>query len=367
MTVEGQRSESHGFEPDAAWLERLGILAHLAEGGPGRVLLLGGATSACVMPLARAGHRVALVSRSSTVVRDTGRQASGFDVDCIVGDARQPPTAGPFDAVLCVGPLHRAGSLDDVAAVIAACATVLGPGGRLFGAFRPAVAGMSERMADAGQAPQPVPAGASTGAWSTEAWATPAAPRVTGAFLARPRAIERIARGAGFTDVRVAPLPGGGQRGRQAVVLATRHDGVSWCERSWEALHRDDLHALARLRQQVFVVEQDCPYPDLDGRDPDAVHLLGFEGDELVAHARLFGPPRAAIGRVVVARSHRGAGLGRALMVEARQRLERRWGEVPVHVGAQAHLARFYRSLGYRVVGPPYDEDGIEHVPMRLR
>lgn len=145
---------------------------------------------------------------------------------------------------------------------------------------------------------------------------------------------------------------------------------ITWTWTDWDGLSRDALYELARLRQAVFVVEQTCPYPDLDGQDPAAWHLLGFDDDGLVAYLRGFGPgpmeSDRALGRVVVHPRARGTGLGRTLMQEGRRRLWESTGTGPIHVGAQAHLEGFYGSLGYAVSGPGYDEDGIPHLPMRL-
>ncbi|MCB9675324.1 MAG: GNAT family N-acetyltransferase [Alphaproteobacteria bacterium] len=143
-----------------------------------------------------------------------------------------------------------------------------------------------------------------------------------------------------------------------------------WIWTDWSGLTRDALYDLVRLRQAVFVVEQACAYPDLDGRDPEAHHLLGYDADGLVAYLRVFGPgvvgPDPVIGRVIVAPRARGTGLGHVLMDEGRRRLWALHGEGPVWIGAQARLERFYGALGYRVCGPGYDEDGIPHLPMRL-
>lgn len=142
----------------------------------------------------------------------------------------------------------------------------------------------------------------------------------------------------------------------------------TWRWTDWEGLDRDALHDVARLRQEVFVVEQACAYLDLDGLDPLAHHLMGRRDGALVAYLRAFAPgvqrPEAVIGRVITAPSVRGTGLGRVLMREGRRRIEAQWGTGPIHLGAQAHLERFYGSLGYEVSGPGYDEDGIPHLPM---
>lgn len=145
-------------------------------------------------------------------------------------------------------------------------------------------------------------------------------------------------------------------------------DAIRWQWMPWTALDRDALYALLRLRAEVFVVEQRCVYLDLDGHDPAAWHLLGWHGDRLAACARVFAPghkaPELAIGRVVTAPFARGRGLGRPLMNEAITRAQNQFGPGPIRVEAQAHLARYYGSLGFRQVGGIYDEDGIPHITM---
>ncbi|SEF97936.1 GNAT family N-acetyltransferase [Marinobacterium lutimaris] len=131
------------------------------------------------------------------------------------------------------------------------------------------------------------------------------------------------------------------------------------------------LESWLQLRQTVFVVEQRCAYPDIDGRDADALHLLGFVGDRLAAGARLFAPREeqlhAQIGRVVVAVEQRGSGLGKTLMQEALDACLERWPESPIKISAQAHLEHFYNSLGFRTISDQYDEDGIPHIDMEYR
>ncbi|WP_235534810.1 GNAT family N-acetyltransferase [Nocardioides sp. Soil777] len=133
----------------------------------------------------------------------------------------------------------------------------------------------------------------------------------------------------------------------------------------------DDLDARAaytlwRLRQQVFVVEQVSPYPDLDGRDPEPAtrHVLAHDGDELVGCLRLLDDgTHARIGRVVVAPSARGRGLARDLMDAAMAEV----GEREVRLDAQTGLTAFYASYGFEVSGPEFVEDGVAHVPMVRR
>ena len=130
----------------------------------------------------------------------------------------------------------------------------------------------------------------------------------------------------------------------------------------------DDLDArtaydLWRLRQQVFVVEQASPYPDLDGRDLEAttVHLLLLEDDALVGCARLLDDGDAMrVGRVVVAPPARGRGLATLLVDEAMRLV----GDRVARLDAQTGLTGFYASYGFVVTGPEFDEDGVLHVPM---
>ncbi len=119
-----------------------------------------------------------------------------------------------------------------------------------------------------------------------------------------------------------------------------------------------------RLRQQVFVIEQDCPYPDLDGRDlEDATrHVVLLEDDTVVGTLRVLDDGGwARIGRVVVAAAARGRGLAALLMDEAMAVC----GDREVRLDAQTGLTGFYESYGFVVTGPEFDEDGILHVPMR--
>ena len=144
---------------------------------------------------------------------------------------------------------------------------------------------------------------------------------------------------------------------------------LRWAWLSFDELDGPALYAALALRQAVFVVEQDCPYLDADGLDDRSMHLLGWRGGDLAAYARALPPglvyPCAAIGRVVTSPAARGQGLGRPLMRRAMAHTWRRWGPGPIKLSAQAHLEPYYRSLGFAVCGPGYDEDGIPHLPMR--
>lgn len=146
-------------------------------------------------------------------------------------------------------------------------------------------------------------------------------------------------------------------------------DVLRFHHRSWEALSRDELYAVMALRQEVFVVEQRCPYLDADGYDPRASHLWATAGGSAypVAYCRIFPAgvkyPEASIGRVVSASSARRTGAGRALMVEALRVMDAA-AMGSVRISAQSYLQRFYEGFGFRVVSEPYLEDDIPHVEM---
>ena len=142
---------------------------------------------------------------------------------------------------------------------------------------------------------------------------------------------------------------------------------LSYSAIPYSALTLDQLYALLRLRAEVFVVEQDCVYQDLDDKDQQAIHLLGLADDgRLAAYTRIL--PKgvsyadfASIGRVITAPFARGKGLGRPLMEQSLKALFKAYGEQPVKISAQAHLQDYYGSVGFTGVGDIYDEDGIPH------
>ncbi|MBB4120403.1 GNAT family N-acetyltransferase [Martelella radicis] len=134
-----------------------------------------------------------------------------------------------------------------------------------------------------------------------------------------------------------------------------------------DALTAGELYDVLKLRVDVFVVEQNCPYPELDGKDADALHLRLLEDGKPVAYGRIFAPGtarQARIGRIVVAPSHRGQKLGERLMSEAIAACERLAPDTPIAISAQAHLERFYAGFGFEAVSKEYLEDGIPHIDM---
>lgn len=145
---------------------------------------------------------------------------------------------------------------------------------------------------------------------------------------------------------------------------------IRWHCLPFESLPSLILYDLLRLRSEVFVVEQNCVFQDIDRQDMDAHHLLGYnEAGTLAAYARLFDAGKcyeeASIGRVIVAQPFRKYGLGRELMRQALSWSDSLFGARTNRIGAQQHLERFYNGFGYEQCGSMYVEDGIPHIPMR--
>lgn len=162
---------------------------------------------------------------------------------------------------------------------------------------------------------------------------------------------------------------------RAQIMLAVRiemESPMNWILKPWSELTTDELYELLALRAEVFVVEQTCPFQDLDGLDrrEGVWHLLGYRGDLLAAYARIMAPgigddSGAAIGRVVTSPRARGDGLGHQLIGEAVKACETRWPAHSIWLGAQAHLQGFYGQHGFLAEGEGYLEDDIPHMGMR--
>ncbi len=144
----------------------------------------------------------------------------------------------------------------------------------------------------------------------------------------------------------------------------------SWRSAEFDQLSAPELYAILHLRQQVFVIEQDCLYPDLDGLDQQALHLCGWREDTLLTYLRALPPgvsyPESSLGRIVVSPAARGQDLGRELVRRGIELTLARWPEAGICISAQAHLEPFYQSMGFDTVSDAYDEDGIPHIKMRL-
>ena len=131
----------------------------------------------------------------------------------------------------------------------------------------------------------------------------------------------------------------------------------------------EELYDAMALRQEVFVVEQDCPYLDADGKDQNAWHLLGYDEGQLLAYARIVGKGVSyekypSIGRVVISKKARGLGYGKLLMQVSLRECERLFGKIDIKISAQTYLLKFYNELGFQEVGEGYLEDNIPHIAM---
>jgi ElaA protein len=129
-----------------------------------------------------------------------------------------------------------------------------------------------------------------------------------------------------------------------------------------------ELHDLLQLRSEVFVLEQDCVYQDIDGKDFKALHVIGKKEGKLVAYTRCFKPGiyfnEAAIGRVVVENSQRKFGYGHDIMKASKKAIEQHYGTKKIKLSAQTYLIKFYELHGFSSIGEEYLEDGIPHIAM---
>jgi ElaA protein len=143
---------------------------------------------------------------------------------------------------------------------------------------------------------------------------------------------------------------------------------IKWEVKTFEELTVQELYGLLRLREQVFIIEQNCIYPDLDNKDPKALHILGISDDEIVSYSRIFKPgdyfDTASIGRVVTDKSVRNQKVGHTLMQKSIIAVEQYFGETTITISAQQYLTGFYESLGFVQVGEGYLEDDIPHIKM---
>ena len=136
----------------------------------------------------------------------------------------------------------------------------------------------------------------------------------------------------------------------------------------FEALSNIELYNILQLRQEIFIIEQACIYPDIDHKDEHAVHLMAFDGDKLVGCLRVLEQgvsfPEASIGRIVVAEGSRGRGIAKEMLEQALDFMQRERGEKGVKISAQAYAIPLYERVGFAVVSDPYLEDDILHVDM---
>ncbi len=145
---------------------------------------------------------------------------------------------------------------------------------------------------------------------------------------------------------------------------------INWYCKPFNELTAPELYSILQLRNEVFVVEQNCIYLDCDDRDRGSHHFMGWDHDKLVAYTRLLPPGLAykemSIGRVVTSPSIRGNKIGRELMTRSIDLVNELYGKSTIKIGAQQYLTVFYESLGFVQSSDTYMEDGIEHIKMTL-
>ncbi len=138
--------------------------------------------------------------------------------------------------------------------------------------------------------------------------------------------------------------------------------------KTFNKLTTEELYDLLQLRSEVFVVEQDCVYQDVDGKDQKALHILGYNAQKLVAYTRIFKPgyyfKEASIGRVVVRAHERKFKYGYTIMNASIEAIKNQYNETTIRISAQTYLKQFYNNLDFYEVGEEYLEDGIPHINM---
>ena len=143
---------------------------------------------------------------------------------------------------------------------------------------------------------------------------------------------------------------------------------IEWTCKYFNDLTPPELYAIIKLRNEVFVVEQNCVFQDADDKDQKCYHLMGTVRNKLAAYARLVPAGVSyeyiAIGRIVTSPQFRSKGAGKALLIEAIKQCNLLFGEQTIKIGAQLYLKNFYESFGFRQTSDVYDEDGIPHIEM---
>ncbi|WP_179375464.1 GNAT family N-acetyltransferase [Winogradskyella wichelsiae] len=138
--------------------------------------------------------------------------------------------------------------------------------------------------------------------------------------------------------------------------------------KTFTELSTQELYKLLQLRSEVFVVEQDCVYQDIDGKDQKALHILGYKDEKLVAYTRIFEAgyyfEETSIGRVLVRFNERKFKYGYTIMEASIAAIKTRYNETNIRISAQSYLKKFYNNLGFNEVGAEYLEDGIPHINM---
>ena len=145
---------------------------------------------------------------------------------------------------------------------------------------------------------------------------------------------------------------------------------LNWGYKSFDELTTAELYAILQLRSEVFVVEQNCVYPDVDGKDLKSFHLMAWHKNDLVAYTRLVPPgisfKEASIGRVITAPTYRGLGVGVTLMEKSIAQTLSTFATHKIRIGAQLYLKKFYEGFGFVAQGEEFLDDGILHIEMLL-
>ena len=138
--------------------------------------------------------------------------------------------------------------------------------------------------------------------------------------------------------------------------------------KTFNQLTLQELYEILKLRSEVFVVEQNCPYQDIDSKDEKALHIIGKIEEQVIGYTRCFGPglyfEEAAIGRVVIREKFRKFGYGSKIMKVSMEAINKRYATDLIKLSAQTYLIKFYESLGFKTIGESYLEDGIPHIAM---
>ncbi|MHB0755663.1 GNAT family N-acetyltransferase [Polaribacter sp. M15] len=138
--------------------------------------------------------------------------------------------------------------------------------------------------------------------------------------------------------------------------------------KSFQELTTTELYQILQIRSEVFVVEQDCVYQDIDFKDQKAIHVFGYKNDKIIAYTRIFKPKdyfkNASIGRVVVAKNERKFGYGHQIMIASIATIKNRFKVDKITISAQKYLQKFYESHQFKQIGEEYLEDGIPHIRM---
>lgn len=138
--------------------------------------------------------------------------------------------------------------------------------------------------------------------------------------------------------------------------------------KSFQDLTNQELYQILQLRTEVFVVEQECVYQDMDGKDIKALHVIGTKKNEIIAYTRIFSSgdymDHASIGRVVVRKSRREGGYGKEIMLASIKAIKDNFKETTIYISAQTYLQNFYNELGFTTIGETYLEDDIPHILM---